>query len=308
MRPIDTEELKKIQLEILDTVATFCDEYNIKYWLYAGTLLGAIRHKGYIPWDDDIDLGMLKKDYDRFAELFNKSNTRYKLISFENAPESFLYFAKVIDTSTVLYEPDETGIKLAIYVDIFIINNAPDDDKIVQKMFKFRDICIRCNLGRKLPLFTKPTRGGLLRRLAVYGFRLMMRVFPRYYFVRKIIENSRRYAEQETKRFGDFLGENYVLVDKSVLDVMINCEFEGKNYKIPAEYDTVLRKLYGDYMQLPPEEKRVSTHKFKAYHLESSERSILTVQDKSATIAHRTSHIAHRTSHIAHRTSVNTVH
>ena len=77
MRKIKVEELKKIQIQILDIVDTYCRNNNVNYWIDSGTLLGAVRHKGYIPWDDDIDLGMLRKDYEVFVEKFNKSNNRY---------------------------------------------------------------------------------------------------------------------------------------------------------------------------------------------------------------------------------------
>ena len=76
MREINTEELKKIQVEILDVMSQFCEKHGIQYWLDWGTLLGAIRHKGYIPWDDDVDTGMLRKDYDIFMKLFNEENDR----------------------------------------------------------------------------------------------------------------------------------------------------------------------------------------------------------------------------------------
>ena len=121
MKPIDVYELKRIQLEILDNVMKFCDENDINCWLNGGTLLGAIRHKGYIPWDDDIDLGMLRKDYEKFRQLFNVNNTRYKLVCFDDDTEFLYPFGKVIDTSTILYEPDENGIKLAVNIDILWI-------------------------------------------------------------------------------------------------------------------------------------------------------------------------------------------
>lgn len=139
MRRLTTEEVKKIQIEILDVVSAFCEENNINYWLDSGTLLGAVRHKGYIPWDDDIDIGMLGPDYKKFAELFNKSNDRYRFVDIDNNPDFYVAFGKVIDTQTVLYEQDKNGDKLSVNIDIFIYNNAPDDDNIVKKMYDKRD-------------------------------------------------------------------------------------------------------------------------------------------------------------------------
>ena len=106
MHELSLDELRKIQIEILDVVSKFCDDHEINYWLDGGTLIGAVRHKGYIPWDDDIDLGMLRPDYDKFMRLFNEHNTRYKFHCIENDPKFYVPFGKVLDTETILYEPD----------------------------------------------------------------------------------------------------------------------------------------------------------------------------------------------------------
>ena len=136
MKELTIEELKQYQLGILKVVAEYCEGNEIKYWLDCGTLLGAVRHKGYIPWDDDIDIGMLREDYDKFIYSFNSSNERYKVYSIENNPDFYFPHAKVLDTDTVLYEPDENGLKLNINIDIFIYDNAPDDERLTKRMFK----------------------------------------------------------------------------------------------------------------------------------------------------------------------------
>ena len=152
MRTINTEELKEYQLRILDKVAAFCEEQGITYWIDSGTLLGAIRHKGYIPWDDDIDLGMLREDYDRFCKTFNQHNDRYKVECVENDPDFYLSHAKVCDNSTVLYEPDENGFKLMINIDIFVYDNAPDDDEKVKKMYDKRDFWRKAHAIQNTPV------------------------------------------------------------------------------------------------------------------------------------------------------------
>ena len=268
MKEIGQERLKEIQLEIMDVVMKFCEDNGIKCWLNGGTLLGAVRHKGYIPWDDDIDLGMLRPDYDKFIELFNKKNDRYKFSSAENNPESFNHFGKVFDTSTVLYEPDEKGDKLAVYIDIFVMDNAPLDEAERKRMFRKSKVFFVCNLGRKLPIFLKPTRGGFLRRIAVSLFRAVLRIFPRHYFVQALVRNAKRYASNDTGLVGDFTGQHDAVMPRERLEEMTELEFEGKKYNAPIGYDEWLTKLYGDYMQLPPPEKRVSTHFFKAYELD----------------------------------------
>lgn len=265
MKEIDTKRLKEIQLEILDTVADFCNWNGIKYWLNAGTLLGAVRHKGYIPWDDDVDIAMLRKDYDKFMETFNTHNSRYKFASYENDPESFTHFGKVFDTSTVLYEPNEKGEKLSVYIDVFVMDNAPEDEALREKMFRRRDILYVCNLGRKLPIFLKPTRGGGIRRLAVSLFRAVLRVFPRHYFVERLVRNAKTFAGKDSEFCGDFTGTHNAVMRRELMEKLTLVEFEGKKYNAPAGYDEWLRKLFGDYMSIPPVEKRASTHFFKAY-------------------------------------------
>lgn len=262
MRQIDINEMKQIQLNILDAVADFCEKHNINYWLDCGTLIGAIRHKGFIPWDDDIDLGMLRPDYDKFMALFNKENDVYKAYSIENNSDILYPFIKVLDTRTVLYEPDERGVKSCVNIDVFVYDNAPDNDKEVEKMYRKRDryrglYCTRTrvNMSENKPLLH-------LLKLVLYPFLLL---FPKNYFVKKIVKNSKKYSDKETKRIGNFTSITKLLCDKSFFAEFIPVEFEGKFYKAPIEYDKWLRAFYGDYMQLPPENKRVPHHKFKAF-------------------------------------------
>jgi len=266
MRPILRDELKQRQLEILDAVAAFCEENGIAYWIDCGTLLGAIRHKGYIPWDDDIDIGMLRPDFERFSELFNRENKRFYFSTIDY-DATFLYsHGKVMDTETVLYEPDKNGIKLAINVDIFVYDNAPDSDTEMKKQYDKRDKYRKLHNLRIIK--TKPN-GNLVRRFAVRCMRLFVKFFPKNYFMKKMSENAKRYADVQTKRVGNFTSFTRMSCDKSAFDAFIYAEFEGKNYRIPRGYDAWLKAFYGDYMKLPPEEKRVSHHHFEAYLADS---------------------------------------
>lgn len=265
MKEISAERLKELQLNILDAVMKFCADNGIKCWLNGGTLLGAVRHKGYIPWDDDIDLGMLRPDYEKFMASFNSEGGRYRFVSAENDAQCFECFGKVLDTSTILYEPDENGERLSVYVDIFVMDNAPIDVRRQAKMFRTRDILFVCNLARKLPVFLKPTKGGLLRRFAVTIFRASLRVFPRFFFVKALVRNAKKFSRIDSGLVGDFTGLRNAVCRREILENMTLLEFEGKKYPAPSGYDEWLRRLYGDYMKLPPESARVSTHFFKAY-------------------------------------------
>jgi len=264
VKKIDLEELKKIQLEILDVVSKFCDENNIKYWIDSGTLLGAIRHKGYIPWDDDIDIGMLRDDYDKFMKLFNQSNDRYQFYSVENNKKFNFPFGKVLDTTTVLYEPDEKhGYKLSVNIDVFVYDNAPDDNKELAKMLKKRNIYNTFKSVQISPVATtKKFHITNIIRIPCY---YILKLLPKGYFSEKLIKNSKKYINDKTKRVGNFTGVYTMTCNKGVFKSFIDVEFEGKKYKAPIGYDEWLKSFYGDYMKLPPEEKRISTHKFVAY-------------------------------------------
>ena len=270
MKLLDLEGMRRIQLEVLDVVMKFCDENNIHCFLDGGTLLGAIRHKGYIPWDDDIDVGMLRSDYDRFMDIFNKKNTRYKFHCIENDP-SFIYaFGRVLDTRTILYEPDSrTGRRTALNIDVFPMDSAPDDDKALRKMLILQYVYRNLHAARYLPMFTPPN-GNIFRKILAYTIRIPMNlvpisVLPRNYFAQKMLDNAKRYAYEDTKRVGSFLGTHEVVIDREKFEKFTYTEFEGKQYKIPIGYDEWLTKLYGDYMKLPPKKWQITHHYYEAY-------------------------------------------
>lgn len=265
MRKATTEELRTIQIEILDVVAKFCDENQICYWIDSGTLLGSVRHKGYIPWDDDIDIGMLRPDYIRFTELFNKvfADTKYQFKCAEKDLDYHLPFGKVIDTSTVFVQ---NGHRFGINIDVFVFDNAPDDDVLVEKLYDRRDFWKNLDA---IQTATTPPRGNVIRKCAVNLLRRILKLFPKNYFVRKTAQNAITYNHRETKRVGNFTGRSRSApCDKSVFSSFILGEFEGKYYKIPVGYKQWLQCFYGtNYMQLPPEDKR-EHHDFEAYILD----------------------------------------
>lgn len=266
MKELNIEELKEIQIEVLKCVADFCEENNIKYWIDCGTLLGAVRHKGYIPWDDDIDVGMLRDDYDKFSSLFNTKNERYKFICYENSHDFYLPHGKVCDTSTILYEPNEKGYKLAANIDIFVYDNAPDDDEQVKCMFDRRDKLRRIyNVKKERIVFNGNLIKGLLKVVRKTVYKLYFFKSNADELISLMIQNSKKYANDNTARVGNFTSFSRTVCNKRVFEDFIDLPFEGRMYKAPIGYDEWLRSFYGDYMELPPENKRVSHHLFKAY-------------------------------------------
>ena len=268
MRKLEIQEFRQIQLGILSAVAEFCDRNGISYWIDSGTLLGAIRHKGYIPWDDDIDIGMLRPDYEKFSRLFNAANDRYRFCAYE-LDHSFLYpLGKVLDTTTVLYEPDENGNKLSVNIDVFIYDNAPDDDAQVARMYRVRDFYNMLHQVRNGLISHRGSRG---RAAALKAGRLALSLFPKDFFVSRMVANAKRFAEKPTARVGNFTAVSRIACEKNIFDTFEKASFEGRLYRIPGGYDRWLRAFYGDYMKLPPKEKQVAHHAFVAYTLDEAQ-------------------------------------
>ena len=266
MKEIDLKELRKIQIEILDDINKFCKKNKINYWIDCGTLLGAVRHSGYIPWDDDIDIGMLREDYDKFLKLYNTNNNRYKLMASELDKNYYFQFGKVVDTKTVLYEPDEeTGIKGAVYVDVFVYDNAPDDENKLKKMFDKRDFYNKFRIAQLFP--DRYDKSSLKKKILRFFINIYLKFLPKNYYTKKCIANSKKYMHKDTKRVGNFTSDKRMTGDKKIFKSFIELPFEKKKYPAPIGYKDWLKAFYGDYMKLPPKEKRVSEHVFKAYYV-----------------------------------------
>lgn len=269
MQKLTTDDLKEIQVEILDAVNAFCKEHDIHYWLDSGTLLGAIRHKGYIPWDDDIDIGMLRPDFERFLQEFSKESDdgRYYVICNELDSTCPYPYAKVMDRQTLLYEPDETGLKLCVNIDLFVYDNAPADDRACKRMYDRRDAY------RSMDLLQNRMIGGhgLVKDFVVFWGYHIFRHFPTGCFAAKMSENARQYENQQTGYVGNFTSYTRIMSAIHIFDSFVSVPFEGKMYDAPAGYDEWLTDFYGDYMQLPPEEKRIAHHMFVGYRLEDHE-------------------------------------
>ena len=239
---IELEELKKLQIEILDDVVEFCEQNKINYWLNCGTLLGAIRHKGYIPWDDDIDIGMLRKDYDIFKEKYNKANRKYRKI----------------------------GEKLAVNIDIFVYDNAPDDIKTTNKMYRKIKILEALNIVKKVPYSTK--KNHLFVNILRFPCHYILKLFPKSCFSKEIVKISKKYIDKKTNYIGSFSSLDRIHSRKSIFESFIKVKFEGKEYNAPIGYDELLTDFYGDYMKLPPTEKQVSHHVFEAFWIEENKQ------------------------------------
>ena len=259
-KTINVEELKQIQLDILNFVDGYCKKNNLKYYLAYGTLLGAVRHKGYIPWDDDIDILMFREDYEKFVTTFK--DERYKVFATEVNDKYPYPFAKVGDTTTYFEEEIKDVIDTGVNIDVFPLDYLPEDKvKIVTKK---RDFLQKIWIAKRLP---RLKRRGFVKNSILALSQFVLSIIS----VHKIVASLERNAQLAAIRGGKKLCGNLVygagidVYPISDYDKSVNIEFEGKFYPCPHNYDDVLTIMYGDYLQLPPKDKQVSHHHFVAY-------------------------------------------
>lgn len=266
-RKINIDEVKNIELEILKYIHNISENNNIKYHLAYGTLLGAVRHKGFIPWDDDIDISLLRQDYEKLYEVINKdNNSTYKVISYKNSDKYNLPFYRVYDTRT-FYNNNYLkydNFKLGICVDVFPFDYYEDISTQISKYDKFRQLSSYSFYG------IRNDNQNELKNITRYILSSIFSIFKVSLWNKKIDSLAK---STKKSKYVDYLMEvkKYdTKLDISYFKESINIEFEEYSFKAPKEYHNILVKLYGEnYMDIPKEEDRVSHADFDAYIKES---------------------------------------
>ena len=261
MKKLTLEEIKKIEVDILKDIDRVCRKNEIKYSLAFGTLIGAIRHKGFIPWDDDIDIIMTRENYEKFINIYeHEKNVSYSLLTHETNMSYYNQFIKVVDKKTRVIEKNLRKIEeMGVWVDIFPVDN------INSRFLNFR--------LKKINFFQEGlhkskgditySKGNLLKKiLKKYIFISHMEFW--YY---KTLKQVKKENENERNDLSGVLLTDYpvkYLFEKSLFQEYIEVDFENCKFMAIKEYDKKLRKIYGDYMRIPPVEKRTS-HSMEAY-------------------------------------------
>lgn len=264
----ESRELREIQLGILNYVDLFCKQHHIQYFLCAGTLIGAIRHKGYIPWDDDIDICMKRDQYEAFFKAFNScDNGEYKAVELSLDPNYYCTFGKVYNNNTSLREETESNYEIGVNIDIFPLDSLPK----YSLMTKVDLLRIRA-LQRIRSLKTiKPSghRARAKNLLLKVGSCIFKPFSVKTLMLKEIKISTKHNSKSDPSQYlldCDMLRYGLTKIYKySDFDKSVEAEFEGYTFPVPIGYDNALRCIYGDYMTLPPEEKRIAHHSFKAY-------------------------------------------
>ena len=260
-RKLTADEIKEVELGIMDYIHNICQKNNINYSLAYGTLLGAVRHNGFIPWDDDIDIALSRQEYDKLYKAIEKDNNNiYKVISYKNNSNYPYPFYRVYDSRTV-YENGyiNSDIELGICVDVFPFDTYKEISTEMRKLDTFRQLSVYTFYGIR-------DKNSMLNNVIRYLLVLIFRCTRVKTWNKKMNELSKKEAKDE---YIDYLMEkkkSVTKVDANSLDNVIDASFEGRKYKIPEKYDHILSTIYGnDYMEIPPLEKRVQHDDFIAY-------------------------------------------
>ena len=270
--PLTLKELQQVELDIMQAFHDFCQQHGLRYYLGGGTAIGAVRHQGFIPWDDDIDIGMPREDYDKLCSLAkNLSTDRYVIEYPNNENKDFHYlFMKIYDTSTTLTENSRHNIKRGIYIDVFPLDGVGNSCDDARKSFstintlKRFHAAITCAVGENMQWYKK---------FVILAARILS---PMIISERKVNFYTNNVCRRLTFDSSNYVGNVFgawgfkEVMPKQYMGEPKEYKFEDTTVygvEMPHEY---LTSLYGDYMQLPPEEKRVSHHDYVYYNLDES--------------------------------------
>ena len=254
------EEQKQILFDALVYFDQFCRENDIKYSLGEGSLLGAVRHKGFIPWDDDIDILMTRSEFERFLSVYKDG--KYEVYHVNPNVNYWNYVARLCDSRTAVYFGDSKNSFHGLWVGLTPVDNIPDDEykwiRMKKRIAKWVKLC-RQKKGI-VPL------DGKFKSLFE---RILFKLKTIDWFDKKFKKVVTAYDGQVTQRMSklNIRYEPFVF-PSTVFDGYTELEFEGRKFMAIKHYDEYLKRMYGDYMILPPEKDRVAKHSFKVFYKE----------------------------------------
>lgn len=248
-------QLQNVLIEMIRFIDKICRENDIMYYIYGGTALGAVRHKGFIPWDDDLDICMTYENYEKFKEALKKENNEnYFLQEWYIAKSKYLEYAKLRKNGTTFIEKqfmDRKDLHQGIFVDIFILHKCPEDIKIQKKLFNEAHFSLGIGLSER---GWKPKT--FFQKLVF----LLYKIIPKRIVVDKLLKDIYSYDSlTENYKYNVFMDRpafNQAVFDREQFEFPSENEFEGMKLYGVKDMDSLLKQFYGDYMKLPPEEKR----------------------------------------------------
>jgi len=260
------KRLQRMELEMLREVIRLCERHALRYFVLYGSCLGAVRHGGFIPWDDDIDVGLPRPDYEKFLTIAQAElPEKYFIQTGKTDPDYALTFAKLRNSESCFVEKSSAryDINHGVFIDLFPLDGFNGDRGFLRKK-KLYEIQLRHTVDTPYP-----------SKLKKAVFQLAGALAPDYRKVRdKLAQIITQKSYDESETVGNYCGEppEIEMMPKEIFGNGTPVRFEDMTVMIPEKYDAYLRQLYGDYMTPPPEEKRVTNHACTIVDLDRSYR------------------------------------
>ena len=266
----ELKTLQQIEIEMLMQIKKICEQNNIEYFLLGGTALGAQRHEGFIPWDDDIDIGMTRDNYNKFLKITSHIKLDGYFIQTpetdSNTPFPYVKFRKN-NTKFIEWCNRNIDMHQGIYIDIFPYDNIPDSEDLRYKQFKKVQILSKMYTWRQTPDISHSSQSifDIIKSLSRKLVYLTLRIIPRKILIRALDKELNRYNKEDT------LSRSCLFFPKYMVEYMTNDtlyplkmkSFEGDKYPVPGDIDNYLKTHYGDYMKLPPIEQQIGHRPYK---------------------------------------------
>ncbi len=270
-RQLNMEEIQKISLEIMKIVADICEENQLRYYLIYGTLIGAIRHKGFIPWDDDLDIMMPRPDYDKLMAWFSANPEKYPHLRVFNHDVNKAYpymITRISDDRYVMEMDNEEAYGMGVFIDIYPFDGLGDTkEEALQyglKGDRLSSLCYQATRKR----FTMENTTSNLRKVLKFPAYLLAKLCGKDLFQNKLEKLARVKNYDSNKYVGCVVWLSGGMRDiflREWFEESIIADFGEYRFRIPQSYDQILRHIYGDYMQLPPENERIGHHFYKMF-------------------------------------------
>lgn len=253
----ELQHLQKVILSITKDIDKLCRENDIEYYLMGGSCIGAVRHKGFIPWDDDLDIIMSRENYDNFLRICKSNLNKEKYFLQEGLKDWPLNFSKIRLNGTYLHEPEDEYAptdKHGIYVDIFFMENVPNSALLARIQYFLSKFNLSYLLSKRL------YRSASRKQKLLMALSAPMKIKFIRQWVYKILHHL---SEKSSDRYGFYYGRtrfNTSITPKSIYGNPTYVQFEDIKLPIPENYHEYLTQMFGDYMTLPPEDQRQGLH------------------------------------------------
>lgn len=269
-KKLEINEIQQISIEVLKFVTDICDKENIKYFLAYGTLIGAVRHKGFIPWDDDVDILVPRNDYDRLINYFYLNAEKllpYRLFG-PDTPNYPYMISRIGDVRYPIKVRNEKPYGLGVFIDVIPLDGLGNDYKDAIKVARSAKRYSSLYFLSTRKSFSRDNTKSNIKLLLKFPAYLISKILGKNYIKKKLYNLSKLYNYDDSKYITCVVWSTYgqkEIYERDSFAEAIKVKFERYYFNIPKDYDKILKGLYGDYMMLPEEEDRVAHHLYDVF-------------------------------------------